>query len=432
MPSPRHGYLNIASHSAHSAHRDAELDDAFASDNDDDNDDDTPPTTRLITRATPADQATPTHQQHVPGAYDFERDYDYPPPGSPPRPSSRALPNDYGNTNGLLPAAPIHQSLPQPSFFRRAVGALLPTHYSRVSTSDPSHPTRVVGGGTDNDGVFANVMAKPQVARVIRTGNGEVHYAPEDSQKEVPPSYAEVQADAVPPYWENVVHAPPNPSGSDIIVDDLPAGSVFIFIVNATVSFFFQFVGFFLTYLLHTSHAAKYGSRAGLGLTLIQYGLYSRVIASQENPAPPVDADSMAAFMDAQNATDALITQTHTAPMPDDTTGLGVTSRDWLAFLFMTLGWFLFISSIIGFWRVKRWESSVRSSQSQTPVTAEAIERDRLVRRNLENVFGIPTPTPSEEGGIRYDEHGNVVVIPDREALAEARLARDLRAAGLI
>lgn len=42
----------------------------------------------------------------APGAYDFENvDYDYtgPPPGSPPGPSARALPNEYGNSNGLVP-----------------------------------------------------------------------------------------------------------------------------------------------------------------------------------------------------------------------------------------------------------------------------------------------------------------------------------------
>jgi hypothetical protein len=31
-----------------------------------------------------------------------------------------------------------------------------------------------------------------------------------------------------------------------------------------------------VTYLLHTSHAGKNGSRAGLGLSLIQFGLYVR------------------------------------------------------------------------------------------------------------------------------------------------------------
>ena len=37
-----------------------------------------------------------------------------------------------------------------------------------------------------------------------------------------------------------------------------------------------QMVGFLLTYLLHTSHAARNGSRAGLGVTLIQYAFYLR------------------------------------------------------------------------------------------------------------------------------------------------------------
>lgn len=96
-------------------------------------------------------------------------------------------------------------------------------------------------------------------------------------------SYSEAQADAVPAYWETTVHAPavydPN---ADMIVDDLPTGSVLFFIATSFVSYFFQFIGFFLTYLLHTTHAAKYGSRAGLGLTLIQFGFYSRAESAAE------------------------------------------------------------------------------------------------------------------------------------------------------
>ena len=29
----------------------------------------------------------------------------------------------------------------------------------------------------------------------------------------------------------------------------------------------------------------------------------------------------------------------------------------------MTAGWFLFMTSLLGYWRVKRWESSIRASQ---------------------------------------------------------------------
>ncbi|KAJ7202498.1 hypothetical protein B0H12DRAFT_515399, partial [Mycena haematopus] len=203
---------------------DSELEDAFGGD-----DEDTP--------------LSPPHDlpAHVPGAYDFEREYDYPPPGTPPRsafPSAFAFPNDIGNSNGRLPTEPVVPPVPRSSFFRRAVGAILPTHYTRLPGSDPSAvPVGVHGGGIENDGVFANVMAKPQRARTVRTDDGEVHMVPEDNQKEPPPSYAAAQADSVPPYWETTVHAPGMDLGSDMIIDDLPSGSVWVFLVNMFISF---------------------------------------------------------------------------------------------------------------------------------------------------------------------------------------------------
>jgi hypothetical protein len=114
----------------------------------------------------------------------------------------------------------------------------------------------------------------------ILTGD-DVHLVPEDSQKDAPPSYASAQADAVPPYWETTVHAPS--SLDDMIIDHLPTGSVFSFLWNLLISISFQFVGFLLTYLLHTTHAARFGSRAGLGVTLIQYGFALRGGKSEED-----------------------------------------------------------------------------------------------------------------------------------------------------
>lgn len=147
-----------------------ELDDAFdAPETDDDN----------------GDHSQPSPSPAIPGAYDFEREYDHPPPGSPPKPTARALPNDYGNSNGLLPTSPLtYSSASRPSIFRRAVGALLPSHYVRVPTQS-SLPT---GGGIENDGVFANVSAKPhRPAQVSRNPDGSIYIVPEDNQKEAPP-----------------------------------------------------------------------------------------------------------------------------------------------------------------------------------------------------------------------------------------------------
>lgn len=317
----------------------------------------------------------------IPGAYDFEREYDFPPPGSPPRPSSRALPNDFGNSNGLLPIAPVQIPKPRVSFFRRAVGAILPTHYTRVPTTEV-HSTRLTGGGIENDGVFANVTAKPQPSRVIHTEDGGIYVVPENTEDQTPPSYIEAQADAVPPYWETTIHAPAGlEPGADMIIDDLPTGSFLIFCLNVFISFFFQFVGFLLTYLLHTSHAAKYGSRAGLGLTLIQYGFYSRTMSINAIAEDPQSNEYSSERSEPGWVQDGTQTTTPTQ------NGISAASKDWLSFLFMTLGWFLLLSSIIGFWRVKRWEHSVRTPAA--PPTTEQVEEDQHLRQNLQHIFGI-------------------------------------------
>lgn len=159
-----------------------EMEEAFDSDHGDDehHTESTPLTQGYI----PTERPEPTALT-IPGAYDFERDYDYPPPGSPPSPTAFALPNDIGNTNGQLPSAPVRPQSNRPSFFRRAVGALLPQHYARI----PSGPavTRPRGGGIENDGVFANVMAKPGRSVAVRDRNGEVYMVPEEVQNEMPP-----------------------------------------------------------------------------------------------------------------------------------------------------------------------------------------------------------------------------------------------------
>lgn len=111
----------------------------------------------------------------------------------------------------------------------------------------------------------------------INISGDETLLVPEETSKDAPPSYASAQADAAPSYWETTIHAPSSSnSPGEMIIDGLQTGSLFSFLWNMLVSISFQFVGFLLTYLLHTTHAAKLGSRAGLGVTLIQYGFAMR------------------------------------------------------------------------------------------------------------------------------------------------------------
>ncbi|GAA97093.1 uncharacterized protein L969DRAFT_96972 [Mixia osmundae IAM 14324] len=153
---------------------------------------------------------------------------------------------------------------------------LLPS--SLLHPGAPSIHTSHSGPGSGNDGVFANLNAKPEMRR---GEHGQLEFVGGDDEgagKEVPPSYEAASADTTPPYWETTVIAPSGYlSGSDdVLVDGLPVGNFFAFAWNLLVSMSFQFIGFLLTYLLHTSHAAKNGSRAGLGITMIQYALYLR------------------------------------------------------------------------------------------------------------------------------------------------------------
>ncbi|OCH94055.1 hypothetical protein OBBRIDRAFT_723532 [Obba rivulosa] len=421
----------------------------------------------------PADHAH-SPSPPVPGAYDFENvDYDYtrPPPGSPPQPSAHALPNEHGNSNGLVPSFDTVQTdAARTGWFRRTAAAVLPTHYVQRLGLAPEVPRGAVGGGTSNDGVFANVTAKP--SRPIRIQDGdETYLVPEDAQKDAPPSYAAAQADAVPPYWETTIHAPSAATTSgEVIIDGLVTGSLFSFLWNMLVSISFQFVGFLLTYLLHTTHAAKLGSRAGLGITLIQYGFAMRSsveYSDQESwwkpadqPRPTFDTAAEAEeYFKNLNATAADTMPSDAAPPP----GLliGDATSEWLSFLLMTIGWFILLTSLLSFWRVKRWERGILSSQSDVPAPAPADSTSSApVIYSLERVFGLqgladgslvrsglgfgdaareeepPQPRSFEPAGqyiLPLDpdnpEHNGRIA----QAFAtEARLHQDLRSAGLI
>ncbi|KIJ52498.1 hypothetical protein M422DRAFT_26081 [Sphaerobolus stellatus SS14] len=393
----------------------------------------------------------PSQAQRIPGAYDFETDsFDYarvPPPGSPPGSTHFAVPNPYGNSNGILPSTPVIPRRPQrmparSNMFRRAVGALLPTHYQRVSTEDGEGPSSgpssgPLGGGTNNDGVFANITAKPARGRVIQDGES-IYVVPEEVQKEAPPSYAVAQADQAPAYYETFVHAPSGGLDGEVLVEGMPTGSIFTFAWTMLISMSFQFVGFLFTYLLHTTHAARYGSRAGLGITVIQYAFFlrRRAAIAEENVYEEIQENNNNWFNDIPSNNDTM----SATPTNEMYSGyFSAATTEWLSFLLMSAGWFILLTSFLGYWRVKRWEAGIRQATEPAPAAIPA-SGDGDIQGRLFTVFGLPLTweQPAHED---VDENGLALtpMPPMEDSPAgraarerEVQLERDLRASGLL
>ncbi|QLL30636.1 hypothetical protein HG536_0A04530 [Torulaspora globosa] len=113
--------------------------------------------------------------------------------------------------------------------------------------------------GASYDGVFSNLSAKPDINNDATTGS-------EDN----PPTYDEAAVDMAPSYY-GVDEDGSGMYYNEICIEGLPVGNLANLIWNMVVSSSFQFIGFLITYILHTSHAAKQGSRFGLGLTFMGY-----------------------------------------------------------------------------------------------------------------------------------------------------------------
>lgn len=171
------GYTSLPNPSSHV--EEDELEAAFeASDDEDEHAHESSPLTHqrhsseeYIPSAEPLSITTgrPTHSRtSTLGAYDFEADrYDFPPPGSPPR-RDRAFTNDWGNSNGIIPAGPVAQ----PHFNRGRPGMEWMRRVLPARIADRIVPARqaVAIGGGGVDGVFSNMSAKPTLPRLIREG----------------------------------------------------------------------------------------------------------------------------------------------------------------------------------------------------------------------------------------------------------------------
>ncbi|CDS01779.1 hypothetical protein [Sporisorium scitamineum] len=328
--------------------------------------------------------------------------------------------------------------------FGRFVGMGIPgARYSSLSQQDGAragvHRPRVVGGGIGQDGVFANLSAKPERRRRGHNAGATDDRGDDDDLEDdiQPPTYEIAAADAVPQYWETTIlggsHHPLarglgwTPGGAhvgaieDLIVEGLAVGNFFGFAWNLLVSMTFQFVGFLLTYLLHTTHAARCGSRAGLGATLIQYGFYMRTRAAEIAEGKVIGSDeagrgagAFSAGAGAGNgwfgedvdtgdgggarrrrgwisrtvqpaqpsvdgATLADLFAAQADGQPVNVGGESISdsmsqSTEWFAYLLMVVGWTLLLSSMLSYWRTWRWGKSLvdaarREQESSTENT---------------------------------------------------------------
>ncbi|KAF4556134.1 Metal homeostatis protein BSD2-like protein [Elsinoe fawcettii] len=240
------------------------------------------------------------------------------------------------------------------------------------SVAPAAQSSRVYGGGSSTrDGVFANISAKPRAGEDL---------------EEKPPTYEQAAADATPPYWETTILTPGGYSSDDIFVDGLMVGSMFSFVWNALISMSFQLIGFLLTYLLHTTHAAKHGSRAGLGITLIQYGFTFRNLPVDgpsfggTDPDPNTVGGAVPPDPNSHDFDPNRVTGDPNGPAGGGMT-MGGSGSDWLSYVLMIAGWFLLIKASSDFVRARRQEQLIRNSENRglpVPVVAEG-EGERAV-----------------------------------------------------
>lgn len=224
-----------------------------------------------------------------------------------------------------------------------------------------------------NDGVFANLTAKPDTTG-SRIGLGA---------EEFPPTYEEAAADQTPPYWETTILTPG--FSDEVYLDGLLVGSPLNFIWNMIVSSAFQFVGFLLTYLLHTSHAAKHGSRAGLGFTLFQYGLYLQpnvagdagAPARQFEPSRPnsYEVEGMAKEV-AGTFHQGAATSTSASASSGSAAATALTSggpSGWISVFLMVLGAIMVLKAVVEYLRARKMELVIQGPSTAVSGTVAAM-----------------------------------------------------------
>jgi len=194
-------------------------------------------------------------------------------------------------------------------------------------------------------------------------------------------TYEQAAADAAPPYWETTILAPGLGGSDEVYIDGMPVGSFFSFVWNGMISMSFQLVGFLLTYLLHSTHAAKNGSRAGLGVTLINYGFYLK--GNEDAGAGGMGSDDNSDESFAPPDPNSHDFDPNTVDQGSGSGGFGdISGSDWVAYIMMIVGWFILIRAISDYLKARRHEQLVLQSPDRglgIPIIAEGERSETVV-----------------------------------------------------
>jgi len=148
----------------------------------------------------------------------------------------------------------------------------------------------------------------------------------------------------------------------------------------------FQFVGFFLTYLLHTSHATKNGSKTGLGMTFISMGfqMMTGKFGTQGDGSDEGD--------------DMIMDTGYVTPPTSDGSGGSLSSPGslsslksiaeytWLSYFMLTLGGLIVVQSLWEFARAKKAELRMIAANGPSTGAEEAVPASQAAGYELSSI----------------------------------------------
>lgn len=210
-------------------------------------------------------------------------------------------------------------------------------------------PSKSIEKLKTNDGVFANLNAKPSSDTVVDMPPHQQQPPPPPSPQH-PPSYAQVEADAVPPYLPTSVaiflRSGVQIDEDTVLIGQYPAGQIGTFFACALLTYFFNVFGLLMVVIFSRTHAGLLGSRAGFGVWLVQFGMLMR----NKNMGYQYD-DSGYMISDQSKG-------------EEDPAGI------FISYIVVIIGWFMAFHSTGEYFRVRKVERALLADRNPTISTA--------------------------------------------------------------